>query len=174
MRDEFDVSELSRGAQALVSLATVLALREGGYPVELVTVQASLGMPDDEFELALEEAYEAGFAWQTGESLTELNVLDTAWINEIAQRSIGPTNRPKPADWQALREEVFGRVFVGVAPHCLYCRTFDVPLVLDHMIPLARGGSNHPLNLFPACVPCNNSKGAKTASEFIEWRGGIA
>jgi hypothetical protein len=170
LRDEFDISELSRSAQALLGLATVLALREGGYAVELDTVQASLGMLDDEFELALEEAYEAGFAWRFSEGPDDVVALETCWIGDLVQRSIGPTNRPKASDWQALRDEVFSRLFVGTTPHCLYCRSFDVPLVLDHALPLARGGSNHAGNLWPACAPCNTSKGAKTTAEFIAWR----
>lgn len=32
---------------------------------------------------------------------------------------------------------------------------------IDHVIPLARGGSNWPSNLRPACQRCNCSKGAK-------------
>jgi hypothetical protein len=33
----------------------------------------------------------------------------------------------------------------------------------DHVIPLSRGGSNWPVNLRPACGPCNSKKGAKVA-----------
>src|SRR5215213_3426120 len=56
---------------------------------------------------------------------------------------------------------------------CAYC---GVPLPLepvihvDHKLPLSRGGSNDPSNLVLACAPCNLSKGAKTAQEYIAYR----
>lgn len=37
---------------------------------------------------------------------------------------------------------------------------------LDHEEPLARGGPHTPENLFPACRPCNLSKGARTVDEW--------
>lgn len=37
---------------------------------------------------------------------------------------------------------------------------------MDHRKPLARGGSNWPANLAPACGPCNLSKGRKTEQEY--------
>ncbi len=37
----------------------------------------------------------------------------------------------------------------------------DVADSIDHVIPLARGGSNWPANLRPACRSCNSRKGAK-------------
>lgn len=37
---------------------------------------------------------------------------------------------------------------------------------VDHVIPLARGGSNWPANLRPACAFCNSSKADKLLSEW--------
>ncbi len=42
----------------------------------------------------------------------------------------------------------------------------DVPHTIDHIVPLARGGSNWPSNLQLLCQPCNDSKGAKTMEEW--------
>lgn len=39
---------------------------------------------------------------------------------------------------------------------------------VDHIIPLARGGSNNPDNICCSCAPCNLSKGSKLP---YEWRG---
>ncbi len=38
---------------------------------------------------------------------------------------------------------------------------------VDHSIPLARGGTDHRNNLFPACVTCNREKGTMTGAEFL-------
>lgn len=50
---------------------------------------------------------------------------------------------------------------------CVYCGSGE-GLTVDHVIPLARGGSNELSNLATCCGPCNSSKGARLLSE---WRG---
>lgn len=67
------------------------------------------------------------------------------------------------AEWQALRVEVFqrdGRI-------CAYCDTVDGPWDIDHILPLARGGTNQLHNLTVACSSCNRSKRDLT---LAEWR----
>lgn len=49
---------------------------------------------------------------------------------------------------------------------CIYCGS-DGPLLMDHVVPLGRGGDNSLANVVPACDSCNASKGADTAYEFI-------
>lgn len=39
---------------------------------------------------------------------------------------------------------------------------------LDHLIPIARGGTNDPRNIVISCPPCNQSKGTKLTHE---WNG---
>lgn len=55
---------------------------------------------------------------------------------------------------------------------CTYCRA-DLRKVgrhLDHIMPLALGGSNGPENLQYLCPPCNLSKGAKDPLQFAKER----
>jgi len=40
---------------------------------------------------------------------------------------------------------------------------------LDHVIPVNRGGSNHPDNLVLSCTWCNGRKGSKTPDEYRQW-----
>lgn len=43
-------------------------------------------------------------------------------------------------------------------------------LVIDHAVPIVRGGSCERHNLQALCAPCNRRKGRKTMAEFMEAR----
>lgn len=50
--------------------------------------------------------------------------------------------------------------------YCLSEETFmGVPLTIDHIVPLARGGSNRRENLWLACRQCNEIKHTQTQAE---------
>jgi len=49
---------------------------------------------------------------------------------------------------------------------CVYCGS-NGSLTSDHMVPLARGGSNTIDNIVPACFKCNNEKHTLTSEEFF-------
>ncbi|MFD4997376.1 HNH endonuclease [Streptomyces buecherae] len=48
---------------------------------------------------------------------------------------------------------------------CVYCQS-AVSEVMDHVIPLRKGGRHHWRNLVPCCTPCNESKGDRL---FPRW-----
>jgi len=48
---------------------------------------------------------------------------------------------------------------------CQYCGRGDLPLTVDHVLPLSRGGDDTWENLVCACVGCNNRKGDRTPQE---------
>lgn len=48
---------------------------------------------------------------------------------------------------------------------CVWCRV-EPSTTIDHVHPLNRGGSNHPLNLVGACQPCNSAKSDFLPSEL--------
>lgn len=48
---------------------------------------------------------------------------------------------------------------------CVYCEDAESE-VMDHVIPLAKGGPHHWKNLVPACIACNESKGDRL---FPRW-----
>jgi len=52
------------------------------------------------------------------------------------------------------------------ASKCFYCKVADATTV-DHVVPIAKGGTHSIGNLLPACRPCNESKKAKL---LIEWK----
>jgi hypothetical protein len=42
---------------------------------------------------------------------------------------------------------------------CQFCGRADIPLTIDHVLPMSRGGEDTWENLVCACVQCNNRKG---------------
>ena len=52
---------------------------------------------------------------------------------------------------------------------CYYCGN-EGKLTVDHVIPLARGGTNWPDNLVLACPHCNSSKGNKRVDDWLKRR----
>jgi 5-methylcytosine-specific restriction endonuclease McrA len=56
------------------------------------------------------------------------------------------------------------RAFWGHA--CVYCGAAPRQLEVEHIVPIARGGTDLLSNLTLACQPCNRRKATKTAAEF--------
>lgn len=45
---------------------------------------------------------------------------------------------------------------------CRYCRSVENPLTIDHVVPVALGGSGDPTNLVACCKDCNAGKSSAT------------
>lgn len=72
-----------------------------------------------------------------------------------------PKQPSRPSSGSVLRARVFAR-----DNHtCRYCGARDEELVLEHVLPVVRGGKNTMENLVTACGPCNNRKGTLTPEE---------
>ena len=97
------------------------------------------------------------------------------WRNENHERSLAIT-RNRRAKQKAVggihSEKDIERILAAQKKKCAVCcqRISDRHHV-DHIIPIARGGSNHPRNLQILCAPCNQSKGAKDPIDFMQTRG---
>jgi hypothetical protein len=61
---------------------------------------------------------------------------------------------------------------------CRYCHATDTPLTIDHVTPVALGGSDDPSNLVAACKDCNAGKSssspdaavvAQVADDAVRW-----
>lgn len=61
---------------------------------------------------------------------------------------------------------------------CRYCRSTDNPLTVDHVTPVALGGSDDPSNLVAACKDCNAGKSSSSpdaplitqvADDAVRW-----
>jgi len=65
-------------------------------------------------------------------------------------------------EWEAILE---------AAGHaCIYCGSQE-QLSQEHLTPISSGGPHTSENVAPACLPCNQSKGAKTVMEFLAEKG---
>lgn len=61
------------------------------------------------------------------------------------------------------------RIYKRDGNACVACGSTS-ELTLDHIVPLARGGTNLDSNLRTLCHSCNNQKGAKLTEEQIRYR----
>jgi len=71
------------------------------------------------------------------------------------------------AQWDAVRKYVAPAVFRRDGKKCVYCGS-ERDITVDHVVPIARGGSHEMGNLAACCAECNSSKGDKTVEE---WKG---
>lgn len=78
------------------------------------------------------------------------------WFSIAGDRTL------RPALGASLRRQILERD----GYRCLYCGSQAGPFDVDHIVPVASGGSDHPENLACACAPCNRSKGAKSLEEW--------
>lgn len=51
---------------------------------------------------------------------------------------------------------------------CAYCRRTDLPLTMDHLVPISKGGPHTQSNVVPACKSCNSKKGAKSLFAMLK------
>jgi hypothetical protein len=65
---------------------------------------------------------------------------------------------------------------------CRYCRATDAPLTIDHVTPIALGGTDDPSNLVTACRDCNAGKSssspdaplvADVAADELRWTAAL-
>lgn len=50
---------------------------------------------------------------------------------------------------------------------CSYCLTTEGQMERDHIIPIAKGGTDSYDNIVPACQSCNAAKGTRSLIEFV-------
>ena len=63
--------------------------------------------------------------------------------------------------WEAIAHRVRPYILARDGRRCQLCGTTEGPMHVDHIRPLAWGGSNDPENLRCLCRPCNLKRGAR-------------
>ena len=66
----------------------------------------------------------------------------------------------------SYNKDDIARLFIAQGARCL-CGDELLAFHVDHIVPVARGGSNWPSNLQLLCGRCNRSKGAKTMAQWL-------
>ncbi len=73
----------------------------------------------------------------------------------------------------AFNEEELNQIYDRTSGHCHVCHKklafknygtvgARAAWEVEHSIPQAKGGTDHPNNLYPACISCNRSKGSSS------------
>ena len=110
------------------------------------------------------------------ENKEELATKNKEWRNnnpgKVKANDQGKRARRRGADidWNHVEELEEYWISQGIDPcKCFYCSCVLTAKTrqLEHMIPLARGGTSNMDNIVPACQSCNNTKYTMTAEEFI-------
>lgn len=72
---------------------------------------------------------------------------------------------------KAFKSHKRQRIYNKTSGRCGYCgvRLETDAFQVDHIYPLAKGGSNLDINLVAACPLCNKSKGKMTVVEFKRY-----
>jgi hypothetical protein len=129
-------------------------------------------VPVEVADVAAQAEVKPAVAKKTLEKMRRLGMLETRSRGEyvVDPDILGVARSPSHADAQrrmrmrrarghSTDPQIRARIdFYGGL--CWICRSAPYE-ALDHVKPLARGGSNWPANLRPACQSCNSQKGAK-------------
>jgi len=90
---------------------------------------------------------------------------DDEWREYIEEIAHDPKNikfdpGPQRQEWNGIRKTVSPRIIQNGSGRCAYCGSTE-KLEIDHIIPLARGGTNDSDNLQVLCRSCNRRKGVR-------------
>ena len=79
----------------------------------------------------------------------------------MARRKTVRTAIPKRVRMEVFKRDGFTCQYCGATPP-------SVVLEIDHVLPIAKGGTNEEMNLVTACEPCNSGKGAVLLTKVPE------
>lgn len=150
------------------ALATTPAVSNGLHSVRFMVIEPRSGSVLSVAESKLDALTAARRVLRAANSLSDEAANDPQW-EQVAlwpAESMPPSAGAPPKRVSARRRAIFE----ASDGKCRYCGT---PLALDgrwhveHQLPKALGGLDHPLNLVASCVRCNLAKSDRTALEFV-------
>lgn len=100
----------------------------------------------------------------------QVNLLRTTGLNSYCTKCYNKYYGNRPSKSRTRRPATsFYLVVKTYGKWCVYCMELgvEVPATsIDHVVPVARGGTDALNNLRPVCGTCNSSKGAKLLEEW--------
>jgi hypothetical protein len=81
----------------------------------------------------------------------------------VSPSSDSKANSPRKPISRRLRYEILRRD----DNTCRYCHATDSPLTIDHVVPVALGGTDEPSNLVACCKDCNAGKTSTNPSAAV-------
>lgn len=147
--------------------AVVMAGYAGAPEKERARRKAWLAANPDK-KRASDAAYRAA---NTEKVRTKSRAWAAANPERVAERWRNYRARKRGADGKYTAEDAVA-IRTAQNDKCAYCKVkLKGKGHLDHITPLARGGSNWPRNLQFLCEPCNLSKSATDPVEFAQRKG---
>jgi len=91
--------------------------------------------------------------------------MSSDWFSVTADKKHIAKEREKA---RKLRKSQWWQTRIA-SGECHYCqRKYDPKeLTMDHIVPVARGGTSTAGNVVPSCKPCNNEKKLETPAERL-------
>lgn len=90
------------------------------------------------------------------------------YVERMKRQELEEAARAKANARKPIGPAVRLAVYKADGYQCVVCKSNE-DLAIDHIIPIAHGGTNARENLQTLCQPCNSSKGTKSMDE---WMGG--
>lgn len=166
---EFDAPRIARTLKQ--PIPTILAARDTLIRLRVIwfNPRAFRGpLVEDDALDAWQEFAQIGINFRFQKWITDCDTIQDIWREESdrfnhvrtrpqeAQRHLRRDAIPNDLRWQIYARDKFT---------CRYCGESGVPLALDHLIPILRGGTNDLENLVTSCQSCNSRKGAQWPEE---------
>jgi len=142
----------------------MLSAEEYGFLIRLASYASFAGIPMDGERLEMITGVSARRArklWENVKQFFEPSSDGKTWVlseNDCIRPQIVSADRRNLTALLDALVDYWG-------PRCAYCGS-EGELEVEHVVPLARGGTNEITNLTVACRPCNLEKRTKTAAEF--------
>lgn len=153
------------------ALATMPCVVNGLHSVRFMVIEPITGVVLSVGEQKTQALDAARSLIQASEQLALES--QTEGDDEVWQATLWPAEELPVTVREERRKPVSKRrrdIFAKCRGSCHYCSTplqLAGPWHVEHMLPRALGGLDEVGNLVAACVPCNLSKGDRTAIEFV-------
>jgi len=130
------------------------------------------------YEQNKDQAIAVAIAWNKANPNRRREVVQRYQINNPEQGRVRKAlrrGRERNAEGRFTKNDLL-QILAQQAWRCVACRSDlrESGYHADHILPLARGGSNWPENIQALCPSCNKSKGARTEDEFQRLRAAMA